>query len=494
VARNAFVLLSRYAVLWGLNAVLVLFLPRYLGDAGLGRLYFALSFVGLFQIGVALGTRHYVIKEVARDNAQLAAFLGPALALRTLSGLTVLAVIAGAAMATPQSRDLFSLVFVAALWMIATAFSQLMAAFIIGRENMTWPAMAEVVEKVVVVTAGILVLVNGLGAMAYAAVLLLGAVVDAAINAVYVARFAPIRPSFRLPKLKSLFIGGMPFLMMGFLSSLYHHVDMVMLRYFTNEAVVGWYAAANQIYRAVEYLPIALTTALLPTLSRVHKDNAGALLDIAQKGIRAGVIAIVPIAVAVSLLSGPVIRTLPYPDAFSNSVPLLTVLALTMPVTSLLTILGTIAMAVDRQNAWAVALGGTVLLNAALNAVAIPIFHSLYGNGGLGTALATLLSECFMVIIGIRLMPKSVIDSRITGMFMKTTLAGAAMGAAGLLLTRAGAGPAPAVGTALAVYVALIAITRTITSDDLLFLREALLKRLTGRKKGRRAQTGEALP
>ncbi len=55
VARNVFVLLTRYVALWVLNGALVLFQPRYLGDAGLGQFYFATSFVSLFSIGVALG-------------------------------------------------------------------------------------------------------------------------------------------------------------------------------------------------------------------------------------------------------------------------------------------------------------------------------------------------------------------------------------------------------------------------------------------------------
>ncbi len=48
IVSNSLTLLLRRLVLWGLNGVLILFLPRYLGDHGLGQLSFAQSFSYLF--------------------------------------------------------------------------------------------------------------------------------------------------------------------------------------------------------------------------------------------------------------------------------------------------------------------------------------------------------------------------------------------------------------------------------------------------------------
>ena len=108
-----------------------------------------------------------------------------------------------------------------------------------------------------------------MGVLAYGGVLVAAAVVNFGINAAYVRRRFPVGISLNVKKIKFLLVGGMPFLFMGFLLDIYNQTDTVVLRIFTDEAVVGWYAAANNIYKTIDMLPLALTAAILPTLSRV---------------------------------------------------------------------------------------------------------------------------------------------------------------------------------------------------------------------------------
>lgn len=478
VVHNSVILLVRYLALWGLNGILVLFLPRYLGDQGLGQLQFAVSFVALFAVGVGLGVRPFIIKEVARDHSQVQTLLGTALGLRLLGAALVLGIIvlASAFMGRPVEARL--VLYLAALWMVATSVAQLMAAFLQGQENMTAPALAETAGKLVVVSIGITVLVLGLGLLAYASVLVLGAVVHFASNALYVGRRFPLRVNFHIATVKRLIVGGSPFILMGFLLDVYNHIDVVMLRLFTTDMVVGWYAAASQLYRSMEFLPVALTTALLPTLARMHQNSIPAFMSIVRKSIAGGALVIVPTALGISLLSKTVITFLPYPDVFQNSVPLLTILALSMPITALLMVLGTVAIATDRQKAWALALLITVLLDVLLNALAIPYFHRAYGNGAIGAALTTLLCESLMVLLGIRLMPQGVIDRAITLVFIKVGIAGGAMAGVCLLALHAGVGPIPVIALGIATYASLVLLTRAVNLGDLLFIRDVMYQRL----------------
>lgn len=478
IAFNSVALIVRQAALWGLNAVLIVFLPRYLGDEGLGQLQFAASFTYLFSVGITLGAGQFLIKEVARDGSRAAYYMGTAIGTRILAGILILSAILVVAQISGLSGTARWVIYLAAATMMAHAFARLMAAFLQGFENMTAPATAEVAGKAFVVAMGIVVLVTGQGVVAYAAVLVGGALVQFAVNAGFLWRRVPIQVHFDMGRAKTLLLGGLPFLLMGFLIEIYNNIDVVMLRIYTRESVVGWYAAANQIYRAVELFPIALTTALLPTLSRIHRTNAHDLPAVARKSIVAIGLIIVPLAAGLALLSKPFISFLPYPDAFQNSVPVLTLLAMTIPATAFLTMFGTIAIATDRQKVWAYALLSTVLLNVAGNAVAIPYFQAVYGNGGTGAAITTLGCETFMVIVGLTLVPRGVMNAATVGALLKIGLATAIMMGAGIAAMEAGLGTLLVVGVAAAVYLSLVLATKALTKDDIAFLWDAVTKRL----------------
>lgn len=427
VVRNTAVQMLRYAAVFGANIALVLFLPRYLGDQGLGQLQFALSFVALFGFMVALGTRNYIIKEIARDRSRLPALLSTALGLRVVSASVVVALMALIAELIGQSGVALHVMYIAMAWMVVTSVWQTLAASLHGLEQMGWASFGEVANKVLVVAIGIPLLIQGGGVRTYAFVILFGAVANVLITGGYIVRFARIRIDFNLRRMTHMAVAGGPYVIMGFLLAAYMHTDVVMLRFYTSDSVVGWHAAALQIYRSVEFLPVVLTTALLPTLSRIHALGAERAAPMARRALAAMAIVMVPLGVGLSLTSGELISFFPYPPEFQNTVPVLIVMAWSVPITALLTILGTIAMAIDRQKIWASVLTVTVALNIALNAFMIPWTQDNYGNGAIGAALTTLFTEFLMILFGIVLLRRIIFERALMLTFGKVALAVALM-------------------------------------------------------------------
>lgn len=483
IISNSLVLFIRRLVLLGFSGVLVIFLPRYLGDQGLGQLAFASSFAALFGAALSLGVGKFLVKEIARDRTRVTTYLFTAIGMRLLMALVVFAVIATIASLLDYSSTATRVMYIVTIAWIVTSFAHLMTSVLHGLENMSWPAVAESASKLVVVVAGVTVLVLGYGVVAYASVLLAAAIMHLALNTGYVGRRFSLGLSLPISRVKTLIMGGAPFLLMGFLLNIYNAIDVVMLRFYTSEAVVGWYSAAVHLYGTFQMVPGILTTALLPTLARMHSTNAQTVISVAKKSITVGALAIVPVALGVSLLSEEIIDILPYPDAFQNSVPLLAILALSIPITAFLMILGTIAIAVDRQKAWAFSLLATVVLNVVLNVIFIPYFHSVHGNGAIGPALTTLVSEAVMVLIGVRLMPKGVVDRPMAIYFLKVGVSGGLMALIVLIAKYLGLETVPVVAIGVITYGILVLGTRAVTVKDLLFVRDSAFSRL------RRART-----
>ena len=327
--------------------------------------------------------------------------------------------------------------------------------------------------------SGVFVLVQGYGLVAYAAVLLVAAFMNLGMDVGYLSRRVRIGVNFELPKFKTLIVSGAPFIMMAFLLDIYNQTDTVVLRVLTGEATVGWYAAANQIYKTFSLLPLAFTEALLPTLSRMRLGAFEASIAMARKAIVVGALGILPLALGISLFADQIIATLPYPDEFTNTIPLLTILALTVPFTASLMVLGTIAVAVDRQKAWSLGLLATVIFNVIGNLIAAPYFHSHFGNGGIGVALTTLLSEAIMLGIGIWLMPRGVFDRVLNWTLLKIGVISGLMVVSVLAARSIGLPVAAQVGVGALTYIVLALRVKAVTREDTRFITDILVSKLS---------------
>lgn len=82
VVRNLATLYGAQLVTGVLSLVPIVFLPRYLGAAGMGQLTFAKSFAELFGALMITGTTVYIVREIACDHTRLHEIVTSGVALR----------------------------------------------------------------------------------------------------------------------------------------------------------------------------------------------------------------------------------------------------------------------------------------------------------------------------------------------------------------------------------------------------------------------------
>lgn len=477
VLSNSLVVMIRQGFLWGLNAILLLFLPTYLGGEGMGQLQFMLSFTAIIAVGASLGYQQFVTKEVARNHSAAQTYLGAAVALRILLVMVGILITVIVVETIGYEADLKLVLYVGTGAIIALNFAKMLIGFLWGYEDMKGPAKAEIAAKIFGVSAGIPVLVLTSSVVGYVAVLLASNLLMAAIASYYLSRRVRLNINFNKAMMQRLVVGGMPFLLMLVILELYAHADVIILRAFTNDQVTGWYGAALQFFKAAELFPVAITTAMLPTLSRLHISDTAVLASIARKALAVVAVIGVPMALILSLLAEQVITLMPYPDEFNNSIASLTILALTIPITAFLTVLGTIAISADRQRAMAWALALTLLIDVILNIIMIPYFEREYGNGGIGAAITTLAAEVVMIVIAVKLMPQGVFNRAMKTMIGKILLAAAALSGIGLLSYPTGIHPIATVACGAIAYAVLIFALKVFTPAEVKNLANTVLGR-----------------
>ena len=479
VADNVVALLVRQMLTWSLTGILMIFfLPRLLGDQGLGKITFAVNLVPMLLVVTNLGTNTFTVKQVALGRDRLSQLLWHAYAVRLVMGLLLGAAVVLAVNLTSVDADTKRVLSIASVTLIIMGFDAAQVAALQGLEEMRWIALAEVANKATLLIVGITVLVSGLGVVAYAMAMLVGSLVGFSVNFAFLARRYLRRPSLSSLAVRGLLMGGFPFLMTGAVYQFYSSSDAVMLRFLTRDAVVGWYGAANQLYGTLNFVPLVIITALLPALTRFHKEDKETMRIAVEKGMLAVLMTGVPIAAGCILLSGDLIRMLHYPAEFSHSVPLLAILALTLPVTGSLMLVGTVVIAADKQKQWAIVMAITTAASIAVEVPFILLFDRVYGNGAIGVSVAAVLSESFMLALGIRLIPKGVVGREIA-IGLARTLAAAlvmftAMGAVKLLHDP---GFIPLVMLGGPVYLASLIAVRGVTPAELRFLINTALSR-----------------
>ena len=91
--------------------------------------------------------------------------------------------------------------------------------------------------------------------------------------------------------------------------------------------------------------------------------------------------------------------------SYAPAVPILRVQAISLPLVFVDYLLVCALMAAGRERMWIAIVAAACLLDPALDWVLIRAAEALYGNGGIGAALATLVTEGFLFACTFRALP-----------------------------------------------------------------------------------------
>ena len=205
-----------------------------------------------------------------------------------------------------------------------------------------------------------------------------------------------------------LVVGGAPPVLMIF-NQIYGTVDIPILAALTSTTVVGWYSLAYK-WAAI---PIFITTAVMgshyPEMARLGKDPGPEFAGLVNRAVKLTLLASTPAAVGLAVVAPNLIALL-YAARVRTSVRPLQILALQIPITSMDTILATALIACDRLRRYLIVAGAAAALNPILCAILIKVADGLWDNGAIGAAMATAVTELFVMCCALYLSTTGVMD------------------------------------------------------------------------------------
>src|SRR5438094_522185 len=283
-------------------------------------------------------------------------------------------------------------------------------------------------------------------AISLTALLVLASVVRLAIQALAIRRLEGFRIPTRAETLpwRRLLVAGLPFLAWQGLGLFYFRLDVIMLGRMTSDATVGWYGAGSRLLESFTFIPDLLMAAMLPVVARLWTTSPTQFQAASQKTLDLLLVATIPLVVVLLTLAGPIVDLLFGAGQFGPSIPILRIKALTLPVLFVDYYLATILIAVGRERRWLLIAVVACFVSPALNWVLIPLTDARYANGGIGAAVATLVTEVLIMTSAIRFTPRDAFGPASWQVGLQATGAGLATGSVILLGLALGAPWIPA--------------------------------------------------
>jgi PST family polysaccharide transporter len=470
---------------WASSAVLIAFLPRHLSGSELGQLAAVSVFVMLLGYMTDFGVTSYLVKMTPQLDDKTAAQM----AVNTLALMMMLACVAiGAGVLVAHfllEGHQAKLILYVSLPGIAlqTIYSWLVAWFR-GLQDMKPMAVADAIGKPVYVAVVVALLLADFGPVEVAAASILPCVVGLAVVAPVLAKRPRLTTKIEPSLWRPLLTGGSPFFVWQASLVIYGQIDFLFLAKLTTDSVVGWYSVAYKLISIPVFLPTIVVGALFPALSQAAKHDPGRVKPLVWNSCRAVFFLTLPMALGTAVLPDQIIGFLGYASEFKHAVPLVSILALHMPIVGITMIIGTCLFVIEKQWGWVRFAIMAAFLNPALNLILIPATDHAFGNGAIGAAVATCCTEMFMLLGGLRLLPFSLFDRENVSGILRILLAGLIMVPVVWWLRDAGPLLIPVVAGAVVYFAAALSLGAIPRDEILAVVRQRL----------RRAAESEAKP
>lgn len=406
ILNNTRTMFAAQIITWTSSFFLMMFLPRCLGADDYGKLYFAISVTSLGGLIIDLGLSSFFVKEAARDKTKVNMIFTNGTALRITVWLIAMVLMFLYFSIDGYSSNMLTLLFILGFQKLLETISDLAHRIFQSYERLGYRSIAVIIERVSLAIITVLMLLSGHGVVTVALIMALSTLLNFITSIYFLPRLVSLKIKVTPSSWMKLIRGSLPFLISTFFSFVYYRIDVIMLASMTNESVVGWYGAPYKLFDTMMFFPSILQMAVFPVFARLWKQSPQDFISYARRSLDVTVIVGFSIAFCLISLAYPIVDFLFGVKHYSNSVILLQVLALTLPLVYANFIFGTVDTSSDKQKELSIVSIISAFVNIGLNFWLIPLFQKLTGNGAIGAAIATLITEICVMIMFIYLLPR----------------------------------------------------------------------------------------
>jgi O-antigen/teichoic acid export membrane protein len=464
IRKNLGSLLVTQLATWVMSFLFLLVAPDRLGKVDWGAYTYAVIYVGFFVLAVGLGTNAVLTREIARDHSRLTQLVYNAVLLKLPLVLIAPAIGIPLAYAIDVRGTTLLLVSIGFIGVAFTAMSDVSLGALAGMEILARPAVYGVIQVYVASGLGLLVIVLGWGVVPFVVVVTSAAAIPCVLS--WRLLWPHLHRPYHLSRTTWLFLlrAGVPLMTLTIFNTIYGSIDMPILGAITDETQVGWYGLAYRWVTIPAFISTAAVSAYFPRFSAHGRSTDHEFPRLVNECVRIVLLASVPAAIGLALISNQLIHDV-YKPEFFPSIVLIQILAAHVPIAAVDTVLASALIASNRLSKYV----GVSVIAAIINPIACVVLihwsNDRYGNGAIGAAIATVGTELLILVGALMLRSPGVLDLRTSWNGLRVIAAGLTM--VPVLLVADALPLLVRVALGAATYGVAIVAFRAVTGDDL---------------------------
>lgn len=397
ILRNTSYLTGAFIVQKILSFLYFVFIAKALGPYDLGLYDPAKALIPILLILIDFSLSPVLTREVARKPEKSFVYLSNVLAVKAIFAVILLVLFGIITNFSSFAAIERSIIYLIALVVAFDSFTATFFAVFRGLQNMKYEAFGMIVTQLATIIIGLLSLHYGEGIRGLFLATLAGSIINFFYAFTVFKKRLGIMPSFRWEKdvIVTFLKTAVPFALAAILAKIFTYTDRFILLIQSGREFVGYYATANKLTFALEFLPSAFAAAFYPAMSAAYVSNKKLLAEIFERSLFYLIIISAPIAIGSIFLAHNIFVTLWAGDYIQSIVPFqimissVIVIFLNFPIGSFLN-------ATNNQKINTINMFLTVLVNIALNLILVQRFQHV------GSAISTALSELLLFSLGVR--------------------------------------------------------------------------------------------
>lgn len=457
--NTAFVTVGEMA-LKALGFLFSVYVIRQLGDSSFGQYSIVLRFVGLFQVFLELGMTQYVMRGIAQDKTQSQRLLWNLVSIRLILAVFGIIILAPLGVAFGYSTEIVLGIFLYTFTFVFSAFLMPLSAVLEANERYDYLTVITILGRFIFFLIGAIALFQGRSYIALILASLIVMPVQIIVSVALVGRhdLAKLKPSIQLSTWPALLRGGLPFGVISLFLTIAFGIDTVMLSWFEEDNVVGWYNVAYGLIPSISLFFGGFKRVIVPSLARTYVSDPVQVNRWYYGSVKFILLSSIPIAVGGMIVAFPLIDFL-YGQEFLPAALALQILIWDVPFLMFASFGGNMTTIVGKENSAAKIYGINTIANVVLNLYAIPRF------GLIGAAFVTVITDMIGALQFYFLLKRKMELPPIASMIIRIVIASALMG--GILLLARDLNLFILIGLGALVYFGLILAFRLITHEEL---------------------------
>ncbi len=385
IAKNSIALLISSVFQKLIGFAYFIFLTNNIVTDSVGKYSFASSFALIFCVFMDFGTNALLIREISRNEEKTNKYVNNVLVLEFILGAIFIAVSMLLANLIGYPEITKHLIYIAIFSVFLDNIATTFFAILRGRQEIWYESFGYACYQIIVFTLGFIIVkkTNNLLFLALPPLIASFANLLFSIIVTVKKKYFKFTFDFDVDFVKMLLRMALPFALTGIFTKLYSSVDSLFLSWFTDDTQIAYYQAAFKIVFALQFIPIAIGSAVYPAFSKYYKEDKEQLKSVFMKCFTVLAMVAIPMSFGMFAISGDVINLF-YPEY--DSVRTLQIFSASFFCMFLNNPVGLALSASDKQKINTIDSFISMIVNIILNWITIPIF------GIVGAAFSSVIS------------------------------------------------------------------------------------------------------